>query len=109
MDELIFINWLMEVADDSVFQSAVSHIVVGVGRNEDRWNRTARIDQGTIKIVAVHPRHMDVGDQAGGFAETRRSEEIGCRRKDFNGVAERSEESSHRFAEGPIIVNDQDQ
>src|ERR1700751_639734 len=99
----------MEVADDSVFQSAVSHIVVGVGRNEDRWNRTARIDHGAIKIIAVHPWHMDVGDQAGSFAETRRSEELGCRRKDFNGGAERSEKSSQRFAHGPIIVNDLNQ
>ena len=99
----------MEVADDSVFQSAVPHIVVGVGRNEDRWNRMTRINQATVEIVAVHPWHMDVGDQAGGLAEMRRGEEIGCRRKDFNGVTERSEEPSRGFAEGLIIVNDRDQ
>src|SRR6202030_2440365 len=37
----------------------------------------------------AHHRHMDVGDQAGRFGETRGCEEIGRRWKSLDGIAQR--------------------
>ena len=42
-----------------------------------------------MQFVAVHSRHVDVSDQAGGFGETGRREEIGSRREGLNCMAER--------------------
>ncbi len=35
-------NWLTKVANDPIRQGAGADNVVGVGCNEDRWNRVAR-------------------------------------------------------------------
>ena len=78
---MVLIKWLVEVTKYPILQGAGPHNVIGVGRNEDRWNRVARIDEASVQLVSVHPRHIDVSDQAGGFTETRRREEIRSRRE----------------------------
>ncbi|UVK41776.1 hypothetical protein LHFGNBLO_000117 [Mesorhizobium sp. AR10] len=65
-----------------------------------------RLDQMGMEFEPGHRRHIDVGDQAGGFAEARRGEEIGCRREDRNVVTERSHEPSHGFAKELIVIDD---
>jgi hypothetical protein len=52
---------------------------------------------------------MDIRDQAGGFAQTSGREEIGCRRKNVNRIAQRSHEPLHGLAKEPIIFNDRNQ
>jgi hypothetical protein len=52
---------------------------------------------------------MDVSDQAGGLVETARCEKIGCRWESFDGVTQRSHESSHGLAKEFIILDDRDQ
>jgi hypothetical protein len=46
------------------------------------------------------------GDKAGRFNETRRYEEIGCRRVSLDIVAQGSHEPSHGIAKGRILLND---
>jgi hypothetical protein len=52
---------------------------------------------------------MDVSDQAGRFGETRRCEEIGCRREGRDVVAKRSHEPPHGFAKELIVLDERDQ
>ena len=49
------INWLAKVANDPIRQGVGPDNVVGVGRNEDRWNRVARIDEVSVEFVSVIP------------------------------------------------------
>ncbi len=107
--ETVLIEWLAKAANDSILQGARPDNVIGVGRNEDCRYRVAPIDEVAVELVAVHPRHIDVSDQAGGFTETRRCEEIGCGREGLDSVAERPHQSPHGFAKGLIVINDRDQ
>src|SRR5882724_2671326 len=52
---------------------------------------------------------MDVSNQAGRFNETRRREEIMCRRESLDRVTERPHEPFHRLAKEPVIFDDGNQ
>jgi len=77
LPEIFFVDRLAQVADDAIRQGASPVNVIGVGSNEDRWNRTSRFDEVSVEFDAGHSGHMDVSDKAGRFNETRRREEIG--------------------------------
>jgi hypothetical protein len=62
-----------------------------------------------VEFDSGHRRHMDVSDQAGRFDDTRRCEEIGCRRESLDGVTQRPHEPSHGLAKEPIIFDDRNQ
>jgi hypothetical protein len=106
---MVLIKRLVEVTKYPIFPGAGLHNVVGIGRHKDCWNRVARSDEASVQLVSVHPGHIDVSDQADGFTETRRCEEIRCRREGLDGIAERPHEPSHGFEKVPIIVDDRDQ
>jgi len=107
--EVLLINGLAKVTNDPIVQGANPSLVIMVGSHEDRWNREARIDEVSVEIGSGHPRHLDVGDQASGFDETRGRDEIGCRREYLNGVAKRPHEPFHGLAKEVIIFNNRDQ
>jgi hypothetical protein len=73
---MLLINRLTKVTNDPIFQGAGTFKVVGVGSNENCWNRAPSLDEVFVQLDAGHRRHMDVRDQAGRFDETRGSEEI---------------------------------
>jgi len=100
------IKRLAKITNDPTVQGAGVVNVVGVGSHEDRWNRVTRLDEVFIKLEPGYLWHMDVSDQAGGFGETRRREEIGCRRKRCDVVAKRSHEPPHGFAKELIVLDD---
>jgi hypothetical protein len=52
---------------------------------------------------------VNVGDQAGRFAETGGREEIGRRLKNGCTIAERPHQPFHRLAKGLIVIDDRDQ
>src|SRR6266567_7977490 len=79
--QMLLINRLTKVTNDPIVQGAGAVNVIGVGSHEDRRNRVTRLDEVFIELEPGHRRHMDVSDQAGGFGETRRCEEIACRRE----------------------------
>ena len=60
----------------------------------------------SVELDSGHRRHMDFGDQASGFDETRGREEIGGRRISLAGVTQGPQESSHGLAKKLIIIND---
>ena len=64
---------LPEVTNHPIVQGAVPNNLIRVCRNEDRRDRVARIDEVSVEFDASHSRHLDVGDQAGGFSQERRS------------------------------------
>ena len=107
--EMLLINGLAKVANDSIVQSAGPDVVVWVGRHEDRRNRISRIDEVSVEFDSGHRGHMDVGDYAGGFDKTRGCEEIGRGRKSLDAIAERPHEPSHRLAKELIILDDRNQ
>ncbi len=107
--QVLFINWLMKVADDPIVQGADPVNIVGVGGHEDCRNRLSRIDKVFVEFDPGHYRHMDVGDQASCFAEMTGGEKIGRRWKSLDGIAQRSHEPSHGLAKEPIIFNDRNQ
>lgn len=107
--EMALIKWFRKVAYDPVLEGARPNNVIGIGSDQDCGYRVARIDETSVEPISVHPRHIDVSDQAGGFAKTRRGKEIGCGREDLDGVAKRPHKPPHGFAKGLIVVNDRDQ
>jgi hypothetical protein len=66
-------------------------------------------DEVPVEFDPGYPRHLDVGNQAGRFGETRRREEIGRRRKSLDGIAQRPHQPSHRLAKEPVIFDDRNQ
>jgi len=85
--EMVVIHRLAEVTNDSILQSAPPDDLIRVCGNEDRRNGASRIDKFSVELNSGHSGHLDVGDQAGGFSEERRCEEVGRRRERFDGVA----------------------
>jgi hypothetical protein len=107
--ETLLVDRLAEIKSDAVVEGACSLTVVGAASNEDRGNWVPHIDKVSVEFDAGHRGHMNVGDQACGFCETRGSEEIGCRCKILNGIAQRRHEPPHGGAMEPIIINNRDE
>ena len=104
--QMVIVYRLTEVTHDSVFQGAIPDDLIRVCCNEDRRNGIPRINKLSVELNSSHSGHLDVGDQAAGFGEERRCQEIGCRGERFDGVAQRRYELSHGFAKGLIIIDD---
>ena len=100
---------LVEIAKDSIAQGAGSLAVVGAAGDEDCGNGSPHLDEVSVELNAGHPGHMNVGDQACGFAKTWGSEEIGCRCEILDGIAQRRHEPPHGRAMEPVIVNNRDE
>ncbi len=101
------VNGLSKVADDPLVELAGA--VVDVGREEDRRNRVSGVDEVSVEVDSGHSRHLDVGDQAGGFNHPMGREEIGGRPESLDGVAQRPHEPSHGLAKELIIIDDRHQ
>jgi hypothetical protein len=106
---MLLINWLTKVTNDAIIQGASPINVIGIGSNEDCRNGVPHLYEMLVEFDSGHRRHMDVSDQAGGFGETRRCEEISCRREILDGVVQRPHEPSHGLAKEPIIFDDRNQ
>jgi hypothetical protein len=106
---MLLINRLTKVTNDSIVQGANPVNVIGVGSNEDGRNGVPDFDEVSVEFDSGHCGHMDVGDQAGRFDETRRCEEIACRRESLDGVTQGSHEPSHGLAKEPIIFDNRNQ
>ena len=107
--QMLLIHWLAKVTNDSIHQSARPDVFIGVSCHEDCRNRVSSFDEVSVEFDSGHRRHMDVSDQAGRFHETRRREEVGCRRESLDVVAQGSQQPSHGIAKGWIVLNDRDQ
>jgi len=101
------VNGLSKVADDPLVELAGA--VVDVGREEDCRNCVSGIDEMSVQVGSCHSRHLDVGDQAGGFNHPMGREEIGGRPESLDGVAQRPHEPSHGLAKELIIIDDRHQ
>ena len=86
--QIPLINWLAKVTNGPVVQGAGPLNVIRVGSNEDRRNGVPDFDEVSVEFDSGHGRHMDVGDQASRFDETRGCEEIGRGGKSFDGEAQ---------------------
>jgi hypothetical protein len=107
--ETLFVNRLAEITRDAIAQGAGSLAVVGAASNEDRGNGVPRIDEVSVELNAGHVGHMNVSNQACGFGETRRSEEIGRRCEILSRIAQRRHEPSRGRSKELVIVNDRDE
>jgi hypothetical protein len=103
------VNGLLKVADDSILGRAGLVDVVDVGGDEDRRNRVSAIDEAPVEVHSGHSRHLDVGNQAGGFNQAMGCKKIGGRSESLDGVAQRPHEPSHGLAKELIIIDDRDQ
>src|SRR6266567_9073255 len=63
-------------------------------------------DEVSVEFDSGHRGHMDVGDQAIRFDETRGCEEIGRGGESFDGEAQGPHKPSHGLAKEPIVLND---
>jgi len=86
--EMHLIDGLAQETKNSIFERARSDAIVGVGRHEDCRNRVPCIDEAPVELESGHRGHLDVGDQAGRFANTRGCEEFARRRESFDGIAQ---------------------
>ena len=107
--EMLLIYGLAQVTYDAIVQSAGPHVVIWVGRHEDRRNRIPRSDEVSVELESGHRGHMDVGDQAGGFDKARGCEEIGRRWKSLDATAQRPHEPCHGLPKELIILNNRNQ
>jgi hypothetical protein len=64
------------VTNRALPQSASADVLVGIGGNEDRWNRVPRGREMPLKFKSAHRGHVNVGDQTSGFGKTSGCEEI---------------------------------
>src|ERR1700730_4438262 len=96
--EMLIIDWLAKITNDSILQSAVSICVIGIGSKENCGNRVAGLDQVPIEFDPGHRGHMDVSDQAGCFNVARRCQEVGRRRERLDAIALGSHQSLHGIA-----------
>jgi hypothetical protein len=108
-DEMLLIDWLAKVTNDSIVQGMGTVSVIGVGSHEDRRNRSPRSDEVSVELDPGHRRHMDIGDQAGRFCDTTGCEEIRCRWESLDGIAQRPHEPFHGLAKVSVILDDADQ
>jgi hypothetical protein len=77
--ETRLVDRLVEVANYAAVQGAGRLTGVGAASNEDRGNGVPYVDEVSVEVKAGHRGHMNVGDQACGFGETRGGEKISCR------------------------------
>jgi hypothetical protein len=103
------VNRLSKVADDPIGERAGPVGVVRVGSDEDRRNRVPGLDEVSVEVDSGHSRHLDVGDQAGGFNQATGCEEIGGRVESLDREAERPHEPSQGLAKELIIIDDRHQ
>jgi hypothetical protein len=106
---MLLINRLTKVANDPIVQGASPVNVIGVGSNEDGRNGVSDFDEVPVEFDSGHRGHMDVGDQASRFDETRGCEEIGRGGERFDGEAQGPHKPSHGLAKEPIVPKDRDQ
>src|ERR1700733_5856115 len=71
MHKITFVNRLLKVANDPVIQRTGPDRLIGIGGNEDRWDRMSQLDETLVEIYARHRRHIDIRDQAICFHEMR--------------------------------------
>jgi hypothetical protein len=107
--ETLLADRLAEITHDSIAQGVSPLVVVWAASNDDRGNGVPHIDKVSVELNAGHRRHMNVGDQARCFGETRGSEKIGCRCEILDGIAQRRHEPPHGRAMESIIVNNRDE
>jgi len=105
----LLINRLRKVANDPILQGASPDLIIGVGCHEDRRNLIPGSDEMSVKLGSGHPGHLNIRDQASGFGEKRRREEIGGRRERLDGVTPRPHKPSHGVAKESIILDDRNQ
>jgi len=106
---MLVIHRLTQVTRDAVVQRASPVNVIGECSHEDGRNRLARIDKTSVEFDPGHDRHLNVGDQAGCFDETRGPEKFGCRRENVGRVAQRSHEPARGLTTKAIIIDDRNQ
>jgi hypothetical protein len=107
--EMFVVHGLGHVTDHPILEGALPRNLVRISGDENRRDPTARSEQVSMEFDARHSRHVNVADQARGFSEERRCQEIGCRGERFDGVPQRRHELFHGFAKGLIILDDRDQ
>ena len=89
---MIFIHGLAKITNDPILQSAAPDVVIGVSRYENRRNLAPDIDEASVEFESGHRGHMNVSDQAGGFAKASGSEEICSRWESLDNVAQRPQQ-----------------
>jgi hypothetical protein len=107
--QVLLINRLAKVTDDTVGQGADSVNIIGVRSHEDCRNRVPGRDEMSVEFDPGHRRHMNIGNQTGRFPQTRGRKEFGCRRENVNRVVQRPHEPSHGLAKRLVIIDDRDQ
>jgi hypothetical protein len=73
---MLFIDRFAKVTDDTFAQGTGPINIVRKRSHEDCRNCSPGRDEVAMEFDPSHRRHMDIGDQAGRFSETRGCEEI---------------------------------
>jgi hypothetical protein len=103
------IHRLAQVTQDPIVQGASPVGIAGKGRHEDGRNGVARVDKPPAEFEAGHGGHMDVSDQASCFGQVWGREKFGCRRKNVDGMTQRSHEPAHGLTKEAIIIDNRNQ
>jgi hypothetical protein len=106
---MLFIDRLAKITDGTFAQGTGPINIIRKRSHEDCRNHSPGRDEVAMKFDPSHRRHMDIGDQAGRFSETRRCEEIRCGWKSLNSKAKRPHEPFHGLTKGPVIFDNRNQ
>lgn len=107
--EFVLDQWLGKVTRHSEPQHFPAVGVVRIGRNEDRGNDWPFRDQISVELGARHRWHLDIGHETRSQLALSRYQKFGGGSEHCHGVTERTNQSSHRVAEGFVIVDDRNQ
>ena len=77
--QALCIDRLPKITHHPIIQRARAVKVIGIASHQDCRNPLTCLDEVAVKFDAGHRRHVDISDQAGGFAKAMGREEISCR------------------------------
>ena len=106
VDQGLPVKRLAEDTDCTRGQRALTPAAVWKGSNENDGNSMALGNQEILQLDSVHPRHLDVSNQAGRMIEVRRAQKFFRRRKRVSNKPVQSDELRRGDANGLVVIDD---
>src|SRR5262245_53322242 len=109
LNEGLSVKRLCEKADGPAREGPLPNSRIRKSGNKDDRRLTIVGRQSALQLQTANARHLNVGNDAGRFAELRRLEKLFRGRKTAGAESERSHECCHRDAKGFIVIDDRNE
>jgi hypothetical protein len=109
LNEGLSVKRLREKADSPVRERPLLDSRIRKSGNKDDRRSTIFGRQSALQLETANARHLNVGDEAGRFAEFRRLEKLFRGRKTSGSESERSHECRRHDANGFIVIDNRNE